>query len=176
MSGEATSRVASSAAALERAFGAEATCNRCAARVEDYRVVVVFLHDTAAVRAYCRDCYPVAVDGSYFARGSGDVLEYAAFGERFGSPGPAPPPATPVDRILAALVRDPALVSVSPRSEAGARRLGALPYRFRVELSVGGAVRAAVLVVSPKGRVVTLEGDDAACALVKRAVGTNSEP
>jgi hypothetical protein len=174
MSGEATHRIAGSAAALERAFGADASCNRCAARIAAYRVVAVFLHDTAAVRAYCHDCYPVAVDGSYFARGSGQVLDYAAFSERFGSPGPAPPPATPVDRILAALVRDPALVSLSPPSEAGARRLGTTPYRFRVELLLDDGVRAAVVALGPEGRVVTLEGDDAACARVRAVVGGTS--
>ncbi len=60
MSGEATSRTAGSAAALEHAFGARAVCNRCGAPIEDYRVVAVFLHAAAAaaaVRAYCRGCY-----------------------------------------------------------------------------------------------------------------------
>ena len=170
MSGEATTRAAESAAALERAFGPQALCNRCGERIEDYRVIAVFLHDTAAVRAYCRGCYAVAADGEYFARGSGLVLDYQAFSERFGSPGPPPPPATPVDRILAALVRDPALGSLSPPSEAVARRLRMAPYRFRVELVLDGQARTAELVLSPEGRAETLEGDDAACARVKAAI------
>ena len=75
MSGEATSKTSASAEAFERAFGSVAACNRCQSRIEDYRVVAVFLHDTAAVRAYCRACYPAASEADYFAGGERVFLQ-----------------------------------------------------------------------------------------------------
>ncbi len=109
MSGESTPRTTVAAEALERAFGARAVCNACATPVEDYRVVALFLHETAVVRAYCRRCYPAAAEGEHSAAGDGLLLDYASFAARFGAPGPPPPPATAVDRALTTLVRDPAL-------------------------------------------------------------------
>ena len=172
VSGEATSKSSQSAEPLERACGPEAACNRCGARVRDYRVVATFLHQTAAVRAYCRDCYPQASEGEYFAAGDGLVLDYARFADRFGAPGPAPPPVTPVDRMLARLVRDPALVSLAPWSEAGARRQGTRPYRFRIACRLEARVCAAELSVSPNGDVASIEGEDAAREWLRSAIAT----
>ncbi len=121
-----------------------------------------FLHDLAAVRAYCPDCYPVAADGEYHAAGDGLILDYAAFAARFGPPGPPPPPATPVDRLLARLIRDPSLVMLSPASEAVARRRRRLPYPVRARLRVGGVVAEAAMTVSADGAVSALDGDPAA--------------
>jgi len=170
VSGEATSKTSASAEAFERAFGSVAACNRCQSRIEDYRVVAVFLHDTAAVRAYCRACYPAASEADYFAGGDGIVLDYDSFARRFGAPGPTPPPATPVNRILARLVRDPALSFLTPRSEAGARRLATRPYRFRVTFRLDAGACAADLAVTPQGDVVSLDGEAAACAQLREAV------
>jgi len=172
VSGEATSRRETKAEPLERAFGARAACSRCGVQVDHYRVIAVFLHDTVSVRAYCHHCYPGAVDGDYHARGDGLVLDYAGFSQRFGAPGPPPPVATPVDRMLTALVRDPALDSLTPHSEAAARRLRMQPYRFRVGFLIDGTVRTADLTVTPEGRVEALDGDASACARTQAVVGT----
>lgn len=171
MSGEATPRATGGSEVLERAFGARAICNACRAAVEGYRVVVLFLHDTALVRAYCPDCYPAAADGDYRAGGDGMLLDYAAFAARFGAPGPPPPPATPVDRMLAALVRDPALRRLSPPSEALARKRLHVPYPVRAAFLLEGATREAELMLAPAGRVTALSGDAAACARVRELLG-----
>ena len=162
MSGESTSRSPGNASALERAFGDRAACNRCGAEIADYRVIALFLHDTALVRAYCRECYGVAVDGEYHARGDGLRLDYAGFAERFGAPGPPPPPATPVDRLLATLLRDPDVRFMTPPSEAVARRLRMSPYRFRIELLLDGAERSVDLTLRPDGTVERIEGEERA--------------
>src|SRR4029077_17037305 len=60
VSGESTARAAAGREPLERVFGERATCNACGAVARDYRVVALFLHETAVVRAYCADCYPDA--------------------------------------------------------------------------------------------------------------------
>ena len=171
MSGESSPRATAGTEALARAFGERAACNACAASVADYRVVVLFLHQTVAVRAYCSDCYPAAADGDYHAGGDGLLLDYAGFAERFGAPGPPPPPMTPVDRMLAALVRDPALRSLSPGSEAVARRRRQSPYPVRVGFLIAGATSEARMNVTPDGRMTALTGDAAACARVREIVG-----
>jgi hypothetical protein len=171
MSGESTPRATAGNEALERVFGAEAACNACASRVGDYRVVVLFLHDTAVVRAYCGHCYPAAAEGDYRAGGDGLLLGYAAFAARFGAPGPPPPPATPVDRMLAALVRDPALRRLSPPSEALARKRRRSPYPVRAGFEIDGATCEARMSVAPEGRMTGLTGDPAACARVRELLG-----
>jgi len=171
MSGESTSRATVGAAAFERALGARARCNRCAAAIEDYRVIATFLHDTVAVRAYCRDCYEAATEGEYHALGDGLLLDYAGFAERFGSAGPPPPPCTPVDHALTALIREPALRSLVPPSEALARRARSTPYRFKIELAVAGATQRAELSLMPDGRIVTLEGEPDARERVRALLG-----
>jgi hypothetical protein len=155
------------AEALERAFGPSAVCNACAASSADYRVVVVFLHETAAVRAYCPRCYPAAADGDYHAGGDGMVLDYGDFAARFGAAGPPPPPATPVDRLLTALIRDPALRRLIPASEAVARRRRQVPYPVRVTMHLGGAPVEAQITVAALGAIVSLAGDPAACTRVR---------
>jgi hypothetical protein len=167
VSGEATARTTAGAVALERAFGARASCNACLESVEDYRVVALFLHDLAVVRAYCGVCYPAAAEGEYHAGGDGIVLDYASFATRFGAAGPPPPPATPVDRLLAGLIRDPALRWLSPPSEAFARKRRELPYRVRAEFSIAERTREARLALTPDGRLQSLDGDDDACARVR---------
>lgn len=167
MSGEATARTTAGAAALERAFGARASCNACGRAVEGYRIVVLFLHDLAVVRAYCRRCYPAAAEGEYRAGGDGLVLDFASFAARFGAAGPPPPPATPVDRLLAGLIRDPALRALSPPNEAFARKRRELPYRVRAEFLIDGITRQAKLALTREGRLESLEGDDDACARVR---------
>lgn len=142
-------------------------CNACATSSPDYRVVAVFLHGTAAVRAYCPRCYAAAADGDYSAGGDGMLLDYAGFASRFGPPGPPPPPATPVDRLLTALIRDPALSRLSPVSEAVARRRRRTPYPVHVELAIDGAMAAAEMTVAVTGAIVGIEGDPAACARVR---------
>lgn len=167
MSGESAPRVAVGSEPLERVFGAEAACNACGTRVADYRVVALFLHETAAIRAYCARCYPAAADGDYRAGGDGLLLDYAAFAARFGAPGPPPPPTTPVDRRLAALVRDPALRLLAPGSEAVARRRRLVPYPVRAGFALDGATREAQMSVAPDGRMTALAGDPAACDRVR---------
>jgi hypothetical protein len=158
MSGESTSRVTAGVEPLERAFGDAAACNRCGVVSPDYRVIATFLHDTVAVRAYCGSCYP-EVEGEYHARGDGLLMGFGEFARRFGSPGPPPPPCTPVDGMLAMLLRDPTVRSLAPASEALARRTRTTPYRFRVVLEVEGAARAAELAVNPTGRIEGIAGD-----------------
>jgi hypothetical protein len=163
MSGESSPRPMASAEAFERPFGESALCNRCEARVEGYRVIATFLHDTVAVRAYCQTCYETAVEGEYHALGDGLVMDYAGFVQRFGAAGPPPPPCTPVDRMLAKLIREPSLRSLAPASEALARRAKSLPYRFRAELAMGGSTRGANLALTRDGQIVGLEGDAPVC-------------
>ncbi len=163
MSGESTPRSMVAAAALERVFGTRAVCNACAASVADYRVVALFLHDTAVVRAYCGPCYPAAAEGTYWAGGDGLLLDYAGFAARFGAPGPPPPPATWVDRVLAALVRDPALRGLSPANEAFARKRRQVPYPVRATFLIEGVLCEATLALAPDGRVTALAGAPAAC-------------
>jgi hypothetical protein len=169
VSGEASTRETPGTAALERAFGERARCNACSVAVADYRVVALFLHETAVVRAYCPDCYGAAADGDYFARGDGLVLGYPEFAARFGPPGPPPRPAGPVDRLLTALVRAPEVRSLSPASEAVARRRRQMPYRFVVGVEWASALESAELRVRPDGQIEQLSGGDAACALVRQA-------
>jgi hypothetical protein len=130
-------------------------------------VVAVFLHETAAVRAYCARCYPAAADGDYHAAGDGILLDFATFARRFGSAGPPPPPATPVDRLLTAFLRDPALRGLSPVSEAVARRRRRVPYPVQVTLEIDRAPAEARLALSPLGAIVELSGDPVACARVR---------
>jgi hypothetical protein len=134
-------------------------------------VVALFLHGMGSVRAYCARCYPSAAEGDYHAGGDGLLLSYAEFAARFGAPGPEPPPATPVDRMLAALVRDPALRLLSPGSEAVARRRRLTPYAVRVAFAIDGVTREARMNVSPDGGMSALAGDPLACARVRGALG-----
>jgi len=171
MSGESTPRANAGAEALERAFGTRAVCNACAAPVEDYRVVAMFLHETAVVRAYCAHCYPAAAGGEYHAGGDGVPMDYADFAARFGAPGPPPPPATPVDRMLAALLRDPPLRLLSPGSEAFARKRRQVPYPVRAGFLIEGNGREASFTLAPDGRMDGLFGDPLACARVRELLG-----
>lgn len=154
MSGESTRSETASATAFERAFGDSARCNRCRIETRDYRVLAVFLHDTVAVRAYCQECYDVAIEGEYHARGDGVILDYPSFAERFGAAGPPPPPCTPVDRVLSTLIRDPAMRSLKPASEALARRTGKTPYRFQVEIEEEGDAQTADLGITENGTIL----------------------
>jgi hypothetical protein len=171
VSGESTPRATAGTEPLERVFGAQAVCNACAARVGDYRVIALFLHETAVVRAYCGHCYPAAAEGDYHAGGDGLLLDYAAFAARFGAPGPPPPPATPVDRLLAALVRDPALRALSPGSEAFARKRRQVPYPVRAGFLIEGSGREASFMLAPDGRMDGPSGDPLACARVRELLG-----
>ena len=164
MSGESVARATAGTETFERVFGANATCNACAAQVPDYRVIALFLHETAVVRAYCAACYPAAADGDYQAGGDGLILDYATFAARFGAPGPPPPAATPVDRMLAALVRDPTLRALSPPNEAFARKRSPAPYPVRATFVLEGQAREASFVLAPDGRIDALAGDRLACA------------
>ena len=166
MSGESTSRSMIAPEALERAFGDSAACNRCGARVPDYRVVAHFLHDTAAVRAYCRKCYP-RVEGQYHAAGDGLLLGFDEFARRFGAPGPAPPAATRVDRLLARLIASPEVARLVPPSEALAKRRRATPYTFDLGVRVGEDVRAVMLALEADGSVASLQGEPVACERVR---------
>jgi hypothetical protein len=171
MSGESVARTPAGLEALERVFGARAACNACAAQVTDYRVIALFLHETAVVRAYCGGCYPAAADGDYHAGGDGLILDYATFAARFGAPGPPPPAATPVDRMLAALVRDPALRALSPPNEAFARKRSRVPYPVRATFLLEGQTREALFVLAPDGRMDGLAGDRLACARTRERSG-----
>jgi hypothetical protein len=171
MSGEATPRAQVDPGALERAFGDRARCNACGVEVERYRVIALFLHDLAAVRAYCGGCYEAACDGVYHARGDGMLIDYHGFASRFGAPGPPPPPASRVDRMLGALLRDARLRRLAPPSEALARRARCIPYRFASEWLIGDRKSDAELVLRPDGAVERLAGDPAACAAVRAALG-----
>jgi hypothetical protein len=133
--------------------------------------VALFLHETAVVRAYCGRCYPAAAEGDYHAGGDGLLLDYAAFAVRFGAPGPPPPPATPVDRMLAALLRDPALRLLSPPSEALARKRRQTHYTVQAGFDIDGVTREARMSVAPEGRMTALTGDPAACARVRELLG-----
>ena len=146
-------------------------CNACSASVDGYRIVALFLHETAVVRAYCARCYPAAADGDYHAAGDGLLMDYAAFAARFGPPGPPPPPSTPVDRLLTRLIRDPALRRLSPASEAVARRRRQVPYRVHVVLSIDGASAEARLTLSAAGIMADLTGHPGACARVRELIG-----
>jgi hypothetical protein len=170
MSGESTPRATAGTEPLDRAFGPRAVCNACGTPVESYRVVAFFLHQTAVVRAYCDPCYAAAAEGDYHAGGDGLILDFAGFAARFGSPGPVPPPATPVDRMLALLVRDPALRALSPASEAFARKRRQVPYRVRAAFLLDGARREVVLTVAPEGGLAALSGDPIAGARVRELI------
>lgn len=171
MSGESVARATAGAETFERVFGARATCNACAVQVPDYRVIALFLHETAVVRAYCAACYPAAADGDYHAGGDGLILDYATFAARFGAPGPPPPAATPVDRMLAALVRDPALRALLPPSEAFARKRSPAPYPVRATFVLEGETREASFVLAPDGRIDGLAGDRLACDRTRERSG-----
>jgi len=171
MSGESVPRTTAGGEALERAFGARAVCNACAAPVADYRVIALFLHETAVVRAYCAGCYPAAADGEYHAAGDGLILDYAGFTARFGAPGPPPPSATPADRRLVALVRDPALRALSPPSEALARKRSAAPYPVRARFLIDGRDREASFTLASDGRVDGFAGDPLARARARELLG-----
>lgn len=158
MSGESTRKSTPRGEDLDHVFGEKATCNRCVMRWPGYRVIVTFYHDLAAIRAYCPTCYPLATEGEYHAAGDGLLLAAESYAQRFGAPG-APATATSISRLLAALVRDPALRELVPGTEAAARRLGQKPYRFLVEMDVEGEPLEAVMVVEPGGRVQAVEGD-----------------
>jgi hypothetical protein len=171
MSGESVPRTAAGLEPLERVFGARAVCNACGEPVAEYRVVALFLHETAVIRAYCAGCYPDATDGEYHAGGDGLILDYASFAARFGAPGPPPPAATPVDRILAALVRDPALRMLWPGSEAYARKRRFSPYPIRAGFLIAGRSREASFTLTPGGGMDGLSGDPLACARVREVLG-----
>jgi hypothetical protein len=171
VSGESTRSATASAAAFERAFGDTARCNRCGAIIPDYRVLAVFLHDTVAVRAYCQPCYDVAIEGEYHARGDGMILDYASFAERFGAAGPSPPPCTPVDQVLSTLIRDPALRSLKPPSEALARRARKTPYHFQVEFEEEGKAQVAELDISEKGAIFKTDVDAPVAHWLQRLFG-----
>jgi hypothetical protein len=169
MSGESTARQITSAEAMEQAFGERAACNRCGERTAEYRVVAHFLHDTAAVRAYCRACYP-HVDGQYHARGDGLLLTWDEFARRFGAPGPQPPPATKVDRLLARLVGSAAVARLVPPSEALAKRTRLMPYTFDLGVRVGEDVRAVMLALEIDGSVASIQGEPVACERVREMI------
>ena len=158
MSGESTRKAAPGGEDLERVFGEKATCNRCVMRWPGYRVIVSFYDDLAAIRAYCPTCYELAAEGEYHAAGDGLLLAAESYAQRFGAPGAANA-STSINRLLAALVRDPALRELVPGTEAAARRLGQTPYRFLVEMDVEGEPLDAVVVVEPGGKVQAVEGD-----------------
>ena len=130
-------------------------------------MVAAFLHETVAIRAYCARCYPAAADGDYHAGGDGLLLDFAGFTRRFGSAGPPPPPATPADRLLSALIRDPSLRMLSPASEAVARRRRQVPYPVRVAMWREGRSAEARFTLSAPGAIVELTGDPGACARVR---------
>jgi hypothetical protein len=167
VSGEATPRPAPGPEALDRAFGSSARCNRCGDAAEEYRVIALFLHERALLRAYCRACYPAAIEGEYHARGDGALLEWDEYARRFGAPSPSPPRTTGADRTLAALLRVPGLSFLAPPSECHARRRGGPPYR--VEAGFGQDGRALFL-LAPDGTVTGLQGDEVACGRVRAAL------
>ena len=171
MSGESTRSGTANASAFERAFGDSARCNRCAAVTPDYRVLAVFLHDTVAVRAYCPPCYDAAIEGEYWARGDGLILDYADFTQRFGAAGPPPPPMTPVDQVLSVLIRDPALRRMSPPSEALARRERKTPYRFHVEIEEEGTSQTADLDITPAGTILKTDVHSTVAHWLQRLFG-----
>lgn len=169
MSGESTSRSITAPEAMERAFGPSAACNRCGSRSEDYRVVAHFLHDTAVVRAYCRECYS-KVEGEYHAGGDGLLLSWEEFARRFGAPGPPPLAATRVDRLLARLVASAEVARLVPPSEALAKRRRTTPYTFDLGVRVGDEVRAVMLALETDGSVASLQGEPVACERVRSLI------
>ena len=166
VSGESTARPATASEALDRAFGDTAVCNVCEERTPGYRVIAQFLHDTVAVRAYCPACYP-RIEGEYHARGDGFITDYNRFSRRFGSPGPPPPPATRVNRILLRLLGVPDLRRLVPASEALAKRALAVPYAFDIGLQTGGEIRGAMLALEPDGSVASLQGEPQVCDRIR---------
>ncbi|MBI3539761.1 MAG: hypothetical protein HY076_05765 [Candidatus Eisenbacteria bacterium] len=95
------------------------------------------------------------------------IVDYATFAARFGPPGPAPPPVTPADRALLALVRDASLVSLAPANEAFARKRGPAPYAVRAGFVLGGAPREATFALAADGGVTRLAGDAEVCARIR---------
>ena len=169
MSGESTSRSVSAPEKMERAFGDSAVCNRCGQRTSDYRVVAHFLHDTAAVRAYCRACYP-QVEGQYHAGGDGLLLSWNDFARRFGAPAPAPLEPTRVDRLLARLMACEDVARLVPPSEALAKRPRSTPYTFDLGIRVGAEVRPVMLALEVDGSVASLQGEPVACERVRGVI------
>ena len=169
MSGESTRKTAHEGESLDRVFGEKATCNRCGTGWPTYRTIVSFFDDLVAIRAYCPMCYEVATEGEYHAAGSGLVLDSTHYARRFGAPA-ATATSTPVNRLLATLVRDPALRELVPGSEAAARRLGHAPHRFLVEMEIEEEPLDAVLVVEPSGKVVAVEGEPRVCERLRGLV------
>jgi hypothetical protein len=170
VSGESTRQERPAAPeALDRAFGARATCNRCGRAAADYRVIARFLHDLASVRAYCPSCYAAALEGRHDARGDGMLIGWAEFAARFGAPGPPPPPATAVDRRLAALLGRADLRMLDPATECLARRRGPPPHRFEIELAPAGTPARATFELDAQGVVMAVSGDDDAVAAVRGA-------
>ena len=166
MSGESTTRRTTAPEAMERAFGNSAVCNRCGERALEYRVVAHFLHDKAAVRAYCAACYP-RIDGEYHSAGDGLLLTWNEFARRFGPPGPPPPEATRVDRLLARLVACPDVARLVPPSEALAKRRRSMPYVFDLGIRVSSDVRPVMLALEVDGSVASLQGEPVACERVR---------
>jgi len=173
MSGESTRKSAPASESLDQVFGEKATCNRCGARWPGYRTIVSFFDDVVAIRGYCPLCYEVASEGEYHAAGNGLILDGAEYARRFGAPA-AVATSTPVNRLLATLVRDPALRELVPGTEAAARRLGHSPHRFLVEMEIDDEPLDAVLVVEPGGRVVAVEGDPRVCARLRGLIETRA--
>jgi len=170
LSGESTRRDSPAAPeALDRAFGERATCNRCGRVAADYRVIARFLHDLTSVRAYCGSCYADALEGRHDAAGDGLLIGWAEFAARFGAPGPPPPPATAVDRRLAALLGRGDLRMLDPATECLARRRGPPPHRFTIELAPAGALARATFELDAGGAVLSASGDPAAVAAVRAA-------
>lgn len=170
MSGESTRQPHEVHEALERVFGDRTRCSACVEERTDYRVLTLFLHDHAVVRAYCPGCYEDAVDGEYAARGESLVLDFDAFVARFGCPGPRPRPSA-VDRALLALVRDPGLTGLSPASECFARRRGAAPYRVTASYRDGAGEITASFVVAADGSARGFDAHPEARRRVERALG-----
>jgi len=172
MSGESSTRTEPAHEPLERVFGERTRCSACLAESEGYRVLALFLHDHAIVRAYCPECYGSAAEGDYSTRGESVVLDFDAFVARFGCPGPRPR-ATAVDRALLALMRDSELSGLWPASECFARRNGPAPFRFTAGYRVAGAEEiAASFLMDELGAVLEFDADPVARARVERALGS----
>jgi hypothetical protein len=170
VSGESAPRPVAAAEPLDRVFGETARCSTCGVAVAGYRVVALFFHQTAAIRAYCPGCYPAATEGDYHAGGDGLILDFATFAARFGAPGPPPPPVTPVDRVLLALVRDSSLRSLSPANEVFARKRGRPPYVVRAGFAMDGAEKVATLTIAADGTAAGIAGDPQACEWARTAI------
>lgn len=172
MSGESTRQERPPAPeALDRAFGPSAACSRCGRAATDYRVIARFLHDLASVRAYCPSCYAEALEGRHDARGDGLLIGWSEFAARFGAPGPPPPPATAVDRRLAALLGRADLRMLDPATECLARRRGPPPHRFEIELASAGVPARATFELDAGGAMGSISGDAAAVAVVRATPG-----